>query len=71
MPPQMYYVLENNKKLKDILEKIELQPRLITHEHKEIYYDNLALSVSEIIKSKEYKELNEIEEHNKKFITYL
>ena len=42
MPPQMYYVLENNKKLKDILEKIELQPRLITHEQKEIYYDNLA-----------------------------
>lgn len=61
MPPQMYYLLENNKVLKDFLEKRELQQELFVHKHDKIYLDNLAVTVSEMKNSSEYKKLSKKE----------
>lgn len=58
MPPQMYFVLENHPKLKNLLEKQLLDKKLFVHAHDEIYYDNLAMSVSELEKTEKFKELD-------------
>lgn len=58
MPPQMYFILENHPKLKDLLERQPLDKRMFIHTHDEIYYDNLAMSVSELEKTEEFKELD-------------
>ncbi len=58
MPPQMYFVLENHPKLKSLLERQSLDKKLFVHTHNEIYYDNLAMSVSELEKTEKFKELD-------------
>lgn len=58
MPPQMYYVLDNHPKLKDILEKQVIGSKVFVHEHDGIYYDNLAKSVSELKNTDEFKKLD-------------
>jgi len=58
MPPQMYYILDNQPELNKLLKKLEVKPKLFIHPHDKIYYDNLALSVSEIKKSPEFKEID-------------
>ncbi len=67
MPPQLYYVLENHPELKSLLEKQPLNKKLFIHNHDEIYYDNLARSVSELEKTEEFLKLNANEEQNKQF----
>lgn len=67
MPPQMYFVLDNHLKLKKLLEKQKVCKRLFYHEHNCIYYDNLAKSVSELKKTKEYIDLEEVNANNNSF----
>lgn len=55
MPPQMYYILDNQPKLKQISESHSVNERLFYHKHDGIYYDNLAKSVSELEKTEEFK----------------
>ena len=55
MPPQMYYILDNQPKLKQILESHSVNERLFYHKHDGIYYDNLAKSVSKLEKTEEFK----------------
>ena len=59
MPPQLYYVLDNNPILKDLLEQQPIKEIVFSHNHEDIYYDNLAKSVSELKKTEEYKELHD------------
>ncbi len=59
-PPQMYFVLDNQPKLKDILKKQHLNKPIFIHKHDKIYYDNLALSVSEMEKTAEFKKLDSL-----------
>lgn len=66
MPPQMYYVLDNNKKLKDLMHKQELDEVLFVHDHDTIYLDNLALSCREIEKTEEYKAIDKEFNYDKK-----
>ena len=54
MPPQMYYVLDNFPELKELLDKRKLKRKLFVHNHDGIYYDNLALSVDKMTKTKEF-----------------
>lgn len=70
MPPQMYYVLDNNLELKEFLEKQELGERVFTHKHDTIYYDNLAKSISELKKSDEFKELDKLHYNDYKNINF-
>ena len=58
MPPQLYYVLDSKIKLKNILEEQSVGDKLFVHNHNKIYYDNLAMSVSDLEKTKEFKELD-------------
>lgn len=58
MPPQMYFILNNNPTLKELLERQKVKEKLFEHQHNKIYYDNLAMSVSELNKTKEFKELD-------------
>ena len=67
MPPQMYFVLDNHPKLKSLLEKQSLNKKLFVHSHDEIYYDNLAMSVSELEKTDEFKKLHSLHESNNDF----
>ena len=67
MPPQMYFVLDNHPKLKSLLEKQPLNKKLFVHSHDEIYYDNLAMSVSELEKTDEFKKLHSLHESNNDF----
>ena len=67
MPPQMYFVLDNHLKLKKLLEKQKVCERLFYHEHNCIYYDNLAKSVSELKKTKEYIDLEKVNANNNSF----
>lgn len=60
MPPQMYYVLDNHPKLKDILEKQAIGSKVFVHKHDGIYYDNLAMSVSELKDTDEFKKLDSL-----------
>lgn len=46
MPPQMYFVLDNHPKLKQILENQRINEKIFFHKHDCIYYDNLAKSVN-------------------------
>lgn len=64
MPPQMYFVLDNHPKLKSFLEKQHLNEKLFVHNHNEIYYDNLAMSVSELEKTDEFRKLHLLHESN-------
>lgn len=67
MPPQMYFILDNHPKLKSLLEKQSLNEKLFVHNHNGIYYDNIAMSVSELEKTNEFTKLNSIYEDNKYF----
>lgn len=67
MPPQMYFVLNNHPELKLLLEKQPLNEKLYIHKHNNIYYDNLAMSVSELEKTDEFKKLHSLYEGNKDF----
>lgn len=58
MPPQMYYNLDNKPKLKEILNSRKIKEKLFIHNHEKIYYDNLAKSVSELEKTKEFININ-------------
>ena len=58
MPPQMYFVLDNHPKLKSLLQKQSIKEKLFVHNHDEIYYDNLAVSVEELEKTPEFKKLH-------------
>lgn len=60
MPPQMYYVLDNHKELKDILERQKLKDYEFIHKHEKIYYDNLAMSVSELMMTDKYKKIDSV-----------
>lgn len=64
MPPQMYFVLDNHPKLKSILEKQPLNEKLFIHNHKDIYYDNIAMSVSELEKTEEFLKLHLLHTNN-------
>ena len=66
MPPQMYFNLENNLKLKLLLEKQLLKEKIFTHNHNQIYYENLALSVNELVETEEFKKIDFLEQSNKK-----
>lgn len=68
MPPQMYFILKNHLKLKEILEKQPINERLFYHKHNGIYYDNLAKSVSELEKTDEFKKLHSKYINNNDFI---
>lgn len=50
MPPQMYYNLDNRPKLRELLISKTLDKKIFIHKHGDIYYDNLAKSVSELEK---------------------
>ncbi len=71
MPPQMYYDLDNNKKLLNYLEKQEIDKTIFVHKHDEIYYNNLCVSVKELEATEEFKNklksggLDEYERKNK------
>lgn len=67
MPPQMYFVLDNHPKLKSLLEKKPLNKKLYINTHESIYYDNLAMSVSELEKTEEFKKLQSFHENNNDF----
>ncbi len=67
MPPQMYFVLDNHPKLKSLLVHQSLGDKLFVHNHDKIYYDNLAMSVSELEKTDEFKRLQSIYESNNDF----
>ena len=67
MPPQMYFVLDNHPKLKSLLGKQHLNEKLFVHNHNKIYYDNLAMSVSELEKTNEFKNLHSLHEGNNDF----
>lgn|SRR5574344_36757 len=58
-PPQMYYVVDNNKELKNILNKMEFDDDLISHNHDNIYEDNIAVSVKDMEKTNEFLKLDE------------
>lgn len=58
MPPQMYYVLDNHLKLKSVLERLELKDLEFVHKHDKIYYDNLAMSVSELMQTDSFKKID-------------
>lgn len=59
MPPQMYYVLDHHLDLKELLESRKLKERLFFHNHNQIYYDNLALSVSEMMATEDFLKARE------------
>lgn len=67
MPPQMYFVLNNHPRLKSLLERQSLNEKLFVHNHDGIYYDNLAMSVSELEKTDEFKKLHSLHESNNDF----
>jgi len=67
MPPQMYFNLENHPKLKVLLEKQVINEKLFTHKHEDIYYDNLAMSVSQLEKTEEFKRLDLFHKDNNDF----
>ena len=68
MPPQMYFVLDNHLKLKQLLEQQKACEKLFYHEHNCIYYDNLAKSVSELKKTDEYINLEKKNVDNNTFL---
>ncbi len=43
MPPRMYYVLNKDMPIYQLLEKRELCEPLFVHKHEDIYYDNLGM----------------------------
>ncbi len=67
MPPQMYFVLDNHPKLKILLERQLLNRKVFIHQHDEIYYENLAMSVSELKETKQFKILDSLYRQNKEF----
>ena len=67
MPPQMYFVLDNHPKLKLLLEKQLLNKKLFVNNHENIYYDNLAMSVSELKKTKEFQRIDSLHKNNNDF----
>lgn len=58
MPPQMYFIIDNKKELKSLLENREIDKTVVSHSHESIYYDNLAVSVKEIFASEEFKRID-------------
>ena len=67
MPPQMYFILDNHPKLKLLLEEQSLNKKLFVNNHERIYYDNLAVSVSELKKTEDFKKLDLLHENNNNF----
>lgn len=67
MPPQMYYVLDNNQKLKQLMHKQEVDKVLFVHDHQDIYLDNLAVSCSQIKKTEQYRIIDKTYIHDQKF----
>ncbi|MCI5774813.1 MAG: hypothetical protein MR210_09640 [Erysipelotrichaceae bacterium] len=67
MPPQLYFVLDNHPRLQTILRNQPLAKKLFYHQHDKIYYDNLAMSVSEIEKTANFKKLSSENMHNDDF----
>lgn len=67
MPPQMYFILDNHPKLKSLLERQSINEKIFNHNHDEIYYDNLAMSVSELEKTDEFNRLHLLHESNHDF----
>lgn len=67
MPPQMYFILDNHPKLKELLENKPIKEKIFNHEHNGIYYDNLAMPVSELEKTEEFKELHNQHSNNNDF----
>ena len=57
MPPQMYYILDNQPMLKQLLKKQQINKPIVIHKHDRIYYDNLAKSVTELESTKEFTDL--------------
>lgn len=64
MPPQLYYVLDNNPQLKCLLEAQPISTKLFSHNHDKIYFDNLAMSVSELKKTEEFNKLDKLYSKN-------
>lgn len=67
MPPLMYFILDNKLKLKSLLERQSLNEKLFVHNHNGIYYDNLAMSVSELKMTDKFKKLHLLHESNNDF----
>lgn len=57
MPPQMYFILDNHPDLKKLLENQSITKKIFCHKHDKIYYDNLAMSVSELKATEEFKKI--------------
>ena len=70
MPPQMYYVLDNHPQLKQILERQNLGEKVFNHKHDEIYFDNLAKSVSELKKTDEYIRFHQQHCHQGDYLSF-
>lgn len=60
MPPQMYYVLDNNTKLKELMQRQKLKECEFVHKHDKIYYDNLAMSVRDMMATLEFKKIDAV-----------
>lgn len=60
MPPQMYYVLDNNTKLKELMQRQKLKECEFVHKHDKIYYDNLAMSVRDMMAALEFKKIDAV-----------
>ncbi len=67
MPPQMYYLLENNPALKKIVENQPLGKRVFTRKHEKIDYENLAMSSTDLKKLEAFKKLNTLHTKNKDY----
>ena len=67
MPPQMYLILNNYPKLKTLLENQKLNKKLFVHNHKEIYYDNLAMPVKILKETEEFKKIDLLHTKNNDF----
>lgn len=59
-PPRMYYIVNDNTKLKSILSKRELRDIEFIHGHDSIYYDNLAMSVKEMVETPKFKRIDAV-----------
>lgn len=59
-PPQIYYVLNDDSAILNYLKKCELRDTEFTHNHDELYYDNLAVSVSEMIETVSFKKIDSV-----------
>lgn len=59
-PPRMYYVLNSDSKLKSFLETRKIRDKEFIHKHDKVYYDNLALSVREMMMDEKFKKIDSV-----------